>query len=160
MAQLGFTIAPEDAKEPSFEGVSTPVPAGWYDAVIKKADILETKAGGHRINVRYDITGPTHAGRVIFGSININHPSNPKVSEIGKEQLATIAAALKKRISDTDDLINGALRIKVKVSKSEQYGEQNDIAGWGISSSAIPASQSGLVGSTAPKSGTNPPWVK
>lgn len=160
MTQLGFTIAPEDAREVSFEGTSTPVPAGWYDAVIKKADVLETKAGGHRINVRYDITGPTHAGRVIFGSININHPSNPQVGEIGKQQLATIAAALRKSISDTDDLVNGALRIKVKVTKSDQYGESNDVAGWGLATSTMPASQSGLIGSSAPKSGNAPPWIR
>jgi len=157
MAQLGFTIAPEDAREPSFEGVSTPVPAGWYDAIIKKADILETKAGGHRINVRYDITGPTHAGRVIFGSININHPSNPKVSEIGKEQLALIAAAIGKRVSDTDDLINGELRIKVRVTKSEQYGDGNDVATWGRSSSSLPSTASAP---SAPKSGSTPPWIR
>lgn len=160
MAQLGFTIAPEDAREPSFEGGFTPVPADWYDAVIKKADIRETKKGGHMINVRYDITGPAYAGRIVFGRININHPTNPKVKEVGMSQLATIAAALKKRITDTDDLINGALRIKVIVSKSEEHGDQNDVTNWGLASSAIPASQSGLVGSTAPKSGNAPPWVK
>lgn len=155
MAQLGFTIAPEDAREPSFEGVSTPVPAGWYDAVIKKADILVTKAGGHRINIRYDITGPTHNGRVIFSSININHP-NPQVGEIGKQQLALIAAAIGKRVSDTDDLINGELRIKVRVTKSEQYGDSNDVATWGRSSSSLPFASE----PSAPKSGSTPPWMK
>ena len=158
MTQLGFFVDPSDAVERSFDGPSTPVPAGWYDAVIKKADILPTKAGGHRINVRYDITGPTNAGRVIFGSININHPTNPQVGEIGKQQLALIAAALNKRISDTDELIGGELRINVKITKSEQYGDGNDVSMWGRSASAMPSSASSP--SAAPKSGNTPPWVK
>lgn len=158
MAQLGFFVNPEDATEISYDNANSVVPAGWYDAEIKKAEILETKAGGHRINVRYDITGPTHAGRVVFGSININHPTNPKVGEIGKEQLALIAAALQKRISDTDDIVGGQLRIKVKINKSEQYGESNDIATWGRASSAMPSAPSSAT--SAPKSGSTPPWVK
>lgn len=151
MAQLGFFV------DPSFEGASTPVPAGWYDAVIKNAEIKETKAGGHLINVRYDITGPTHAGRVVFGRINIHHPTNLQVGEIGKEQLAQIAAAINKRIADTDDLIGGELRIKVKVVKSDQYGDSNDVNAYSKSLSAIP---SGPVSAPAAKSGSTPPWVK
>jgi Protein of unknown function (DUF669) len=158
MTQLGFFVSPEDAVERTFDdSVSTPVPAGWYDAEIKKADVLPTKNGGHRINIRYDITGPTHSGRVVFGSINIAHATNPQVAEIGRQQLALVAAALNKRISDTDELLGGALRIKVKVTKSEQYGESNDVVTWGRASSALPQAS---LGSAAPKSGNTPPWVK
>jgi hypothetical protein len=151
MANLGFSVSPEDAVEHTYD--DSPVPAGWYDAVIKKAEILPTKNGGHRINIRYDITGPTLAGRVVFGSVNIAHPTSPKVAEIGREQIALIAAALNKRISDSDELVGGVLRIKVKITKSEQYGESNDVASWGRPSSALPQAP---LGSAAPKSGNNP----
>ena len=158
MAQLGFFVSPEDVVERNFDdSTNTPVPAGWYEAEIKNAEIKETKAGGHRINVRYDITGPTHAGRVVFGSINIHHQSNPQVEEIGKQQLALIAGALGKRIGDTDDLIGGQLRIKVRVNKSDQYGDSNDVHGWSKSSSALP---SGAPQSAPAASGSTPPWLK
>lgn len=160
MTQLGFFVDPSDAVERSFDGPSTPVPAGWYDAVIKKADILSTKAGGHRINVRYDITGPTNAGRVVFSSINLDHPENPLVAEIGKQHLALVAAALNKRISDTDEMIGGELRIHVKISKSKspEYADSNTVDMWGRSASALPSAASAP--SSAPKSGNTPPWVK
>jgi len=39
------------------------LPEGWYDATISKAEVGNTKAGtGTKIDVRYDITGPTQRG--------------------------------------------------------------------------------------------------
>ena len=47
-----------------------PLPDGWYEAMIVNADVKDTKAGtGQYIAVRFDITGPTHEGRVVFTNI-------------------------------------------------------------------------------------------
>lgn len=155
MAQLGFFVSPED--EVSVRDVeydNTPIPEGWYDSEIRAADILPTKSGGHRINIRYGINGPTYSGRVVFGSVNIDH-SNPKVVEIGKEQLVHIARAIGKKIGDTDDLIGHSLRIKVKINKTEGYKDSNDVIGWQAPLGGAAPSAS------APKAtGSTPPWMK
>jgi hypothetical protein len=44
-----------------------PLPAGWYSATISQSELKDTKAGnGQYIKLRYDITGPTHQGRVVL----------------------------------------------------------------------------------------------
>ena len=156
MAQLGFFVDPADevsAREVEYD--DTPIPADWYDAEIKAADILPTKGGdGHRINVQYRVLGPAYTGRIVFGSINIDNP-NPVAVEIGKEQLVHIARAIGKKFNDTDDMVGHAVRIKVKVKKSTGFKDSNEVVGWQtpLGMTAQPSS--------APKvSGATPPWIK
>jgi hypothetical protein len=66
-----------------------PLPAGWYSATISQSELKDTKAGnGQYIKLRYDITGPTHQGRVVFGNLNIKNP-NPKPRKSVDNSLAT-----------------------------------------------------------------------
>lgn len=128
------------------------LPAGLYDANIASAELKDTRSGGKYINVRYDITGPTHIGRVVFGMINISNP-NPKAEEIGRQQLAQLIQAIGlDKISDTDQLIGGNLKINLKVESTEQYGEQNRVTGYRVATNK-PTS------SAAPATNT-PPWAK
>jgi len=151
MAQLGFFANPEDAGEVR-EYDNSPVPEGWYEAEIRKAEILPTKAGGHRVNIQYAITGPTNTGRVVFGSINIDHPKQ-QVVDIGKEQLAQIARAIGKGFDDTDELVGKQIAIRVKIEQREGYQPSNSVVGYRASSSKV--------GSPAAKaSGSTPPWVR
>ena len=54
---------------PKGNGNFEPLPAGWYTATITKAELKTTSAGnGQFIKLRYDITGPSHQGRVVFGN--------------------------------------------------------------------------------------------
>jgi Protein of unknown function (DUF669) len=132
-----------------------PLPAGWYTAVINGADIKVTKAGtGKYIAVRYDITGPTHQGRVVFGNLNIkNH--NPTAEKIGREQLGEIMRAVGlATVKDTDQLIGGQLMIKLDVRESEQYGDSNDVKAFKSTGSAPPKAALSASGKAAP------PWVK
>lgn len=105
------------------------LPDGWYSASIKEVDLRTTKAGnGNYLNVRYDIMGPTHAGRVVFGMITVRNP-NQTAERIGREQLSSLAAAIgmKEMPHDTDELVGGTLMINVKTRKSEQYGDSNEV---------------------------------
>jgi len=139
------------------------IPAGWYTATISKAEVKPTNAGtGNYIAVRYDITGPTHQGRVVFGNLNIKNP-NPKAEEIGRQQLGEIMRAIGlTQVTDSDQLIGGRLDIKLTIKKDEQYGDGNDIKGFrtiggstlpSASTPSFPAQQS------APAKAT-PPWGK
>lgn len=109
-----------------------PVPPGWYSARIHSAEIKATKAGnGQYIKVRYDITGPAHQGRVIFGNLNIRNP-NAKAEQIGRQQLGELMRAIGlAEIQDTDQLIGGTCEIKLDVQAAEgDYAARNEVRGW------------------------------
>lgn len=116
-----------------------PLPAGWYSATIGGAELKATKAGnGQYIAVRYDITGPTHQGRVVYGNVNIKNP-NPEAERIGREQLGDLMRAIGlARVTDTDQLIGGNLEVKLSVKKSEEYGDSNEVKGFKSLNGSMP----------------------
>ena len=155
MAQLDETFSADTlpVSDRNFE----PLPAGWYSAVVNGADIKVTKAGtGKYIAVRYDITGPTHQGRVVFGNLNIKN-ANPTAEKIGREQLGEIMRAIGlATVQDTDQLVGGQLMIKLEIRESEQYGDSNDVKAFKSIGSAPPAAAA----KAAPAAAKSPPWVK
>ena len=150
MANLGFDftldLVPE--QQTSYDAI----PAGWYDATIAGAELKDSKSGGKYVNVRYDILGPNHSGRVVFGMITVAN-ANSKAEEIGRQQLGQVIQALGiAKLTDTDQLIGGVIGIKVTVEESQQYGTQNRVAGFRQCSSSPAAT---------PKAATAaPPWAK
>lgn len=127
-----------------------PLPAGWYTVTITQAELKATKAGnGQYIKLRYDVTGPTHQGRVVFGNLNIKNP-NQKAEEIGRQQLGDIMRAIGlAKVTDTDQLIGGNLSIKLEVKQDEQYGAGNEVKAF-----------KSVSGSAAPAAAGVPPFVK
>lgn len=156
MANLGETF--EVSNLPQGNGGSfDPLPAGWYTATMAGAELKSTKAGtGQYIAVRYDIIGPTHQGRVMFGNLNIRNQS-PKAEEIGRQQLGDICRAIGlAKVSDTDQLIGHSLMIKLSIEKSDQYGDKNEVKGFKpIGDGAAPK-----VAAPAAAAKAAPPWVK
>jgi hypothetical protein len=141
-----------------------PLPAGWYTATISQAELKDTKAGnGQYIKLRYDITGPSHQGRVVFGNLNIKNP-NPKAEEVGRQQLGDIMRAIGlAKVTDTDQLIGGQIGIKLDVKQDAQYGASNEVKGFkSVSGSAAPAAAIPQGQSNpAPSAGkAAPPWAK
>ena len=136
-----------------------PLPAGWYTVRITEADIKETKAGtGNYIKVRYDVLDGTHAGRVVFGNLNLRNP-NPKAEEIGRQQLSRLMLAMGlTQVTDTDQLIGGELSIKLAIQKSEQYGDSNDVKDWKALSNQPVAAAAGSTPPPPPSGGL--PWSK
>ena len=142
---------------PQGNGNFEPLPAGWYTATISQSELKATKAGnGQYIKLRYDITGPSHQGRVVFGNLNIKN-ANPKAEEIGRQQLGELMRAIGlTTVQDTDQLIGGQLSIKLDVRESEQYGASNDVKGYKSNGAVAP------VAAKAPAAPAKaaPPWVK
>jgi hypothetical protein len=136
-----------------------PLPAGWYKVRITEADIKETKAGtGNYIKVRYDVLDGTHAGRVVFGNLNLRNP-NPKAEEIGRQQLSRLMLAMGlTQVTDTDQLIGGELSIKLAIQKSDQYGDSNDVKDWKALSNQPVAAAAGSTPPPPPSGGL--PWSK
>lgn len=165
MAFLEHAINLEDLPE-STSGEFTVLPAGWYSATINKASIEPTKDDtGQKIAMRYDITGPTHQGRVVFGNINIKNKS-AKAEEIGRAQLGDIMRALGLRqVSDTDQLVGGSLQIKLNIKTDDQYGTRNEVKAFKSSGDAMPMTASipsfPKPSSPTPKTdGAAPFWAK
>ena len=150
MANFSFNV--ESVPEQN-TGSYDALPAGMYDAIINGVDLKDSKSGGKYLNIRYDIVGPSHSGRVVFGMITVAN-SNPKAEEVGRQQLASLLRAIGlDQIHDTDQLIGATLAIKVVVEQSEQYGEQNRVSGYRASSSSVQQ--------TAKAPTTNsPPWAR
>lgn len=151
---------------PQGNGNFEPLPAGWYTATISQSELKDTKAGnGQYIKLRYDITGPTHQGRVVFGNLNIKN-ANPKAEEIGRQQLGDIMRAIGlAKVTDTDQLIGGQIGIKLEVKQDEQYGASNEVKGFkSVSGSAAPAAASmpAKTAAAAPAAPAKaaPPWAK
>jgi hypothetical protein len=145
-------------------GSFEPLPAGWYTATISQAELKATKAGnGQYIKLRYDITGPSHQGRVVFGNLNIKN-ANPKAEEIGRQQLGEIMRAIGlAKVADTDQLIGGQIGIKLEVKQDAQYGSSNEVKAFkSLSGSAAPAASIPQGQSNpAPSAGkAAPPWAK
>lgn len=154
MADIGITFNVEEM--PQSTGNFEPLPAGWYSATIAKAEIKPTKAGtGQYIALRLDVTGPTHQGRVVFTNLNIRNP-NPKAEEIGRADLASIMRAIGlARVTDTDQLIGGALSIKVTI-KNDDYGSGNEIKGYKALEGSMPPMPAATKPSTTRAA---PPWA-
>lgn len=143
-----FTIDSVPASTNNYDAL----PAGLYEATIANAEIKDSKSGGKYINVRYDITGPSHAGRVVFGMITIAN-ANPKAEEVGRQQLGDLIRAIGlDKLADTDQLIGGQLIIKLDVETSETYGEQNRVRGF---RTATKGSKPAAAATT-----NTPPWAK
>jgi len=163
MATLTQSINVNDLPEDN-GGDFAPIPAGMYNVRITDADIKDTRRGdGQFIKIRMDVTGPSHEGRVVFTNINIKNPSQ-KAEEIGRQQLGSIMRAIGvTSLQDTDQLIGGALQVKVAIRKSEEYGDQNEVKSFkameGGAQTGPGAAAAGAGGSQAAASG-KPPWAR
>ena len=169
MAFLGQTFDVNTLPEGN-GGNYDPLPPGWYTANITQAELKTTAAGdGQYIKLRYDITGPSHQGRVVFGNLNIKNAS-AKAEEIGRQQLGELMRSIGlDKVTDTDQLIGGSLQIKLDVrAATEQYPAQNEVKGFkAITGSAptfaAPAASAPAATANAYAAATGkaaPPWAK
>lgn len=156
MARLDIGFTADEL--PESRGDYEPLPEGWYSAEIGDAEIRVTKDGtGQYIRCRYNITGPTKAGRVVFGNLNIMNKSQ-KAEEIGRQQLGELMRCIGLgRIEDTDQLIGCPLQIKLSIRPAENgYAAQNEVRGFRVAEGAAPAKAAPAASSTK----AAPPWAK
>lgn len=161
MAFLGETFSTDSlpVSDRSFD----PIPAGWYSATIAKAELNNTKSGtGQKIDLRFDIVGPTHQGRVVFGTVNVRNQSQ-KAEEIGRQRLGEIMRAVGlSKINDSDELVGAPICIRVKIQPAENgYDARNEVSGFKSASGALPqVTSTSAPEPTASVGGAKPPWAK
>ena len=164
MARLDETFRADDL--PESDRNFDPIPPGWYSASITSAELTPTKAGtGTYIKVRYDITGPTHEGRVVFANLNIRNP-NPDAERIGRQQLGELMRAIGlAQVQDTDELIGASLQIKLKIRPAQgEWEASNDVSGFraagGNAAPAMPRPVAPAAAPAQPAATSRPPWAK
>lgn len=161
-----------DANElPQTTSSFDPIPEGHYDATITQAELKPTNDGtGQYIKLRLDITGPSHQGRVVFSNLNIKNAS-AKAEEIGRQQLGEIMRAIGlAKVQDTDQLIGGAVNIKVAIRAArtdertgKTYDAGNEVKGYRAAGGSAPVAMPKVASAApaaAPTKGAAPPWAK
>lgn len=153
------------------------IPEGNYRVMLTNAEVKTTKAGGHYVNAKLELTGnDQYDGRVLFVKFNVDN-SNPTAVSIGLGQLKELAAATGKlawyedlkTASDWDEaesklnsmfdaLGNIAVEVKVIVKDDPKYGAQNDVKRFkAIAGTTVPPVATKTA--AAPK-GKKAPWEK
>ena len=112
----------------TFEGDSTPIPAGTYQARIEGSKVGDTKNGrGMRAEFMLRIIQGDHEGRVAFYGINFEHESEA-AQAIGQKQLAgLIKACGLSKISETEQLHGRIVKVKLAIEENEGYSPRNAV---------------------------------
>jgi len=97
-----------------------PLPPGEYHMFIEKAEVKETKKGdGSYLKLQLSVIGEEYEGRKVFDNINLSNP-NSKCVEIGIKQLAALGQALGlAAITDSQELIEKIIIVKLKVKAGD-----------------------------------------
>lgn len=153
MVELNF-----DANTVEPQGTYELIDAGWYRAYISASEQKPTKSGnGSYVSLRFTLLDEGVAGRTLFTNLNLQNP-NEKAVEIAYKQLSSICHATGViQVSDTAELHDKPLQIKVKVRSAQgQYDAQNEINGFKSIDGSAP------VVATAPSSDGDdaPPWME
>lgn len=108
-----------------------PLPAGWYAAEVEKAEVKPTNAGtGYYLKLQLYILDDPYNGRMVFANINLRNP-NQKAEQIGQKELTSFGRAVGLPfINDSSECLQRRLRIKLKITHSEVYGDQNAVIGY------------------------------
>jgi hypothetical protein len=109
----------------------SPLPPGEYPVIIEKAEVKQTKAGtGSYLQIQLSVIGEKYQNRKLFGRITLANPNETAV-DIGRRELAALGQAVGlKAITDSQQLVNARLLVKVKVKKGKNSIEDNEIAAY------------------------------
>ena len=141
-----------------------PIPAGKYIAVITDSEMKETRAGtGRYLQLEFEITDGEYAGRKLWSRLNIEN-QNAEAVRLARADLSAICRAVNVLTpSDSIDLHNLPLVIKVHCRKDKNTGEiTNDIRGYESKANYKPepkqAPATPMTAQTA-RIPSKPPWM-
>ena len=126
MAKFNTAIAIADI---DMEDQYSPIPAGDYTAVAQEVDIRDTNAHtGQYLNLKIAITGPEHAGAVVWDMINFLNGSE-QAQKIGRRQLGHLMEATSIEVlEDTNQLLGKPFGIHVEIEPARgEYKARNRV---------------------------------
>lgn len=131
------------------------IPAGKYTAVITASDTKPTKSGtGSYLELVFQIIDGEYKGRKLWARLNLDNPSEQAV-QFAKATLSSICRAVGvMNPSDSTDLHDIPLEIKVKCRKRDDTCDiVNEVSGYYPKPVAAGSSQPA-------GDNTSPPWAK
>ncbi|MEZ0535377.1 DUF669 domain-containing protein [Enterobacter sp. KB-221C9] len=141
MAELQFNSA-EVEPQASFD----PIPKNWYQLMIEEVELKPTATGtGSYLSLRLRVNEGEFANRVVFDMITYSNP-NQQAVDIGHRKLSQLCRAVGiVELTSTDLLENRIVmgKVGIKIDKTGQYDDRNDIKEYKNASEATTA-----VGST------------
>lgn len=154
MASINFD-ASQVAPQESF----SPIPAGSYIAQVIESEIKPTKSGtGQMLTLRWQILDGQYKGRLVFDRLNIVN-QNPEAEKIGQRQLSGVCHATGViKLTDSSQLHNKPVKIKVKIRSDANYGDSNEVGGY----DAVAGGAASIPSAPAanPVGAATPPWQK
>ena len=127
------------------------LPPGWYACEVDAASVRDTKAGtGKYLKLELTVLDEPHAGRKLFGNINLANP-NPQAVEIGQRDLAALAVACGiSALKDSAELLQKQIGVKVKAKRDNP--DENDVCGFrALSDKPAAAAPANATAKPAPK---------
>ncbi len=105
-----------------------PLPKGTYNCIVEECSLVETKNGGQRVKVTYQVIEGDNKNSKIWDSLMVVH-GNPKVVKIGLEGIKRLANAvgIEGKIADPSELAgtNSIVAVTVDIRKDAEYGDSN-----------------------------------
>ena len=141
-----------------------PIPAGKYIAVITDSEMKETRAGtGRYLQLEFEITDGEYTGRKLWSRLNIEN-QNAEAVRLARADLSAICRAVNVLTpSDSIDLHNLPLVIKVHCRKDKNTGEiTNDIRGYESKANYKPEPKqapAAPASAQTPRVPSKPPWM-
>jgi hypothetical protein len=102
-----------------------PIPVGWYDLLIEKAEVKKTKLGtGSYLNVQFAVAGEKFKNRKLFRRITLDN-KNQTAKDIGIRELCALGAACGvPQPDDESDLLDKVIQGYVEIE--QQDGREPD----------------------------------
>ena len=128
-----------------------PVPAGNYVAVVTDSDLKPTRSG-RALKLTFRIAEGQHNGRLIWANLNVENQS-AQAQEIAQKQLSALCHAVGViNLTDTLQLHDRPVRIRVKVRAAEgEYAASNDVTGYeAVAGGAAPGATPAATPARAP----------
>ena len=107
------------------------LPAGEYDVVIVASSVEQTKSGtGKYLKLELQVINGQFKKRKLFDNLNLWNQSQ-QAQTIARGQMSAICRAIGNLTpKDSSELHMKKIRCKVKIEKSEEYGDSNKIVGY------------------------------
>jgi hypothetical protein len=106
------------------------IPIGEYRAVVVKAPLTDTKAGtGNYLKMEIQIVSGPHKNGRVFHNLTMNN-RNPKAVAMGRKDLTGLCNAIGLKVdelTDTSQILNKPLRIKLGHELNEEYGDRETV---------------------------------
>jgi hypothetical protein len=106
------------------------IPIGDYVAMITASENKATKSGGEMLKLTVTIIEGQYKDRKVWAQLNLIN-ANPKAVEIAQRELSSICHATNVlTLTDSAQLHNRPLVVKLGQERSEEWGDKNTVKGW------------------------------